>query len=172
MAAATHCAETDKAYCLNISAPFLVEVPPFKAAMTALMPYVDFIFGNETEARAFGKSEGWATEDVAEIALRVSRLPKASGARPRTVVFTQGKEPTVVAGGGKVTEYPVQRLDPSLLVDTNGAGDAFVGGFLSQLACGKTVSECCRAGSYAAREIIQLSGCAFPAAGCQFSWGA
>lgn len=31
-------------------------------------------------------------------------------------------------------------------MDTNGAGDAFVGGFLSQLVCGKAVSECVRAG--------------------------
>ncbi len=34
------------------------------------MPYVDFLFGNETEARAFAESEGWATTDVAEIALK------------------------------------------------------------------------------------------------------
>ena len=39
------------------------------------MPYMDFLFGNETEARAFAESEGWTTTDVAEIALKVSRLP-------------------------------------------------------------------------------------------------
>ncbi len=38
------------------------------------MPYVDFLFGNETEARAFAETEGWATEDVAEIALKVRLL--------------------------------------------------------------------------------------------------
>jgi sugar/nucleoside kinase (ribokinase family) len=36
-------------------------------------------------------------------------------------------------------------------VDTNGAGDAFVGGFLSQLVAGKDVAECCRAGKSARR---------------------
>lgn len=35
------------------------------------MPYVDFLFGNETEARAFAESEGWEMQDVAEIALKV-----------------------------------------------------------------------------------------------------
>ena len=34
------------------------------------MPYVDYLFGNETEARAFAKSEDWDTEDVAEIAIK------------------------------------------------------------------------------------------------------
>jgi adenosine kinase len=52
-------------------------VPPFKKTLLDAMPYVDFLFGNETEARAFAKSEGWATEDVAEIALKVP--PGASG---------------------------------------------------------------------------------------------
>ena len=90
-------------------------------------------FGNENEARAFAKSEGWETEDVEEIAVRASRGAKASGARPRTVVFTQGADATVVAAGGRVATFPVTRVPDDKLVDTNGAGDAFVGGFLSQL---------------------------------------
>jgi adenosine kinase len=61
-----------------------------------------------------------------------------------------------------VTKYPVEKLPKELLVDTNGAGDAFVGGFLSQLVQGKSVDECVRAGHYAARVIIQRSGCTFP----------
>lgn len=38
------------------------------------------------------------------------------------------------------------QMEQKLIVDTNGAGDAFVGGFLSQLVCGKAVPECVRAG--------------------------
>lgn len=48
------------------------------------------------------------------------------------------------------------------MVDTNGAGDAFVGGFLSQLVLEKSIAECVRAGHFAARTIIQRSGCTFP----------
>lgn len=33
----------------------------------------------------------------------------------------------------ELTEYPVPKVPEELIVDTNGAGDAFVGGFLSQL---------------------------------------
>ena len=38
----------------------------------------------------------------------------------------------VVVSEGKVTEYPVTPLTEAEIVDTNGAGDAFVGGFLAQ----------------------------------------
>lgn len=41
-------------------------------------------------------------------------------------------------------------------------GDAFVGGFLSQLVAGKSIEECVRAGNYAANIVIQRSGCTFP----------
>lgn len=49
------------------------------------------------------------------------------------------------------------------------AGDAFVGGFLSQLVCGKGIEECIRAGNYAANVIIQRSGCTYPAVP-EFVW--
>jgi adenosine kinase len=64
----------------------------------------------------------------------------------------------------------VTRVPADKLVDTNGAGDAFVGGFLSQLVCGKDVAECVRAGSYAAGVIVQRSGCTFPDKPYGFAW--
>ena len=170
MAVAKHCAENDKTYCLNLSAPFICEVPPFKKTIMDLMPYVDFLFGNENESRAFAKSEGWETEDVQEIALRVSRMPKANGCRPRTVVFTQGGDATVVAVNGRIQMFPVTPVPSDKLVDTNGAGDAFVGGFLSQLVAGKDVAECVRAGHYAGGVIVQRSGCTFPDKPYGFAW--
>lgn len=160
-AAKTAC-ESGKIFCMNLSAPFLMQVPPFKEALTNLMPYVDFLFGNETEALTFAESEKWETKDIAEIASKISAFGKASGARGRCVVITQGKDPTIVAANGKVEKFAVDLLPAEKLVDTNGAGDAFVGGFLSQLVCGKSMSECCRAGNYAARVIIQRSGCTLP----------
>ncbi|KAG1669505.1 hypothetical protein FOA52_015672 [Chlamydomonas sp. UWO 241] len=168
-AVATHCAAHDKIFAMNLSAPFIMQVPPFKACLMESMPYVDFLFGNETEAATFAECEGWDTKDVAEIALRVSRMPKANGSRPRTVVFTQGCEPTVVAVNGKVSLYPVIKVATEALVDTNGAGDAYVGGFLSQILVGKGVDEATRAGNYAANIVIQRSGCSFPAKPA-FTW--
>jgi len=94
--------------------------------------------------------------------LKISQLPLASGKQKRIAVITQGADPVVVAEDGKVKTFPVILLPKEKLVDTNGAGDAFVGGFLSQLVQGKSIEDCVRAGCYAANVIIQRSGCTYP----------
>merc|ERR1712048_400710 len=43
-------ARTGGIYCMNLSAPFIMQVPAFKAVLLDTMPYVDLLFGNETEA--------------------------------------------------------------------------------------------------------------------------
>ena len=58
--------------------------------------------------------------------------------------------------------FPVILLPKEKLVDTNGAGDAFVGGFLSQLVQQKSIEDSVKAGCYAANVIIQRSGCTYP----------
>merc|ERR1719282_1185751 len=122
--------EKGTTYCLNLSAPFIVQVPPFRAQLEKLLPATDYLFGNETEAQAYAEAEGW--------------------------------EPTIVAIRGVVTRYPVIALPKEKLVDTNGAGDAFVGGFLAALVKGKDMESCCKAGAYSASVIIQHSGCTYP----------
>lgn len=159
---AKHCAEKNKIYVMNLSAAFIMEVPPFKKVLSETMPYVDILFGNETEAASFAKSEEWDTTDISEIALKISALSKENSKRPRTVVITQGADDTIVATEGKVKSYPVIRLPSSELVDTNGAGDAFVGGYLSQLLLGKDTEASIKAANFAANVIIQRSGCTFP----------
>lgn len=54
-----------------------------------------------------------------------------------------------------VEEHPVKKLET--WVDSNGAGDAFVGGFLSQ-ALKSDLKTCVKAGHYASRKIMQVSG--------------
>ena len=84
-------------------------------------------------------------------------------ARARVVIITQGMEPTIIATGGWVKEYPIVPCDKSLIVDTNGAGDAWVGGFLAGLLKGKAIDECVKVAAYAAKVIICRSGCTMPA---------
>ncbi|KAF4794523.1 hypothetical protein TURU_101645 [Turdus rufiventris] len=186
------------------------------------------------EAAAFAREQGFETEDIKEIARKTQALPKVNTKRQRIVVFTQGKDDTILATGwgspgcvcrllkerlerstverdlkvlangkdhwlqvaswsaadtsvialisknqqvmvkdvgkeeesldkeNEVTTFPVLVSDQSEIVDTNGAGDAFVGGFLSQLVYDRPVTECIRAGHYAASVIIKRSGCTFP----------
>lgn len=84
----------------------------------------------------------------------------------RTVVITQGVNDVIVAvSGGKVPirRFPVLPLAEKEIVDTNGAGDAFVGGYLAKLLVNAPVEQCVETALYAAREIIKMSGCSLPA---------
>merc|ERR1712019_216373 len=157
-------AKSGAIYCLNLSAPFIVQVPPFRACLEKTLPNCDFLF--ENEALAYAEAVGWETTNVEFIATRLSLVPmnvKGGQSKKRTVVITQGCEPTIVAVHGNVTLHPINKLDASKIVDTNGAGDAFVGGFLAALSKGKSVADCCNAGNHAASIIIQHSGCTYPA---------
>ncbi|KAK4833428.1 hypothetical protein QYF36_004776 [Acer negundo] len=154
---AEHAAANNKVFTMNLSAPFICEF--FKDAQEKVLPYMDYVFGNETEARTFSKVHGWETDDVEEIALKISQWPKASGTYKRITVITQGADPVVVAEDGKVKKFPVILLPKEKLVDTTGEGDAFVGGFMSQLVQGKPIDECVRAGCYVSNFIIQRAGC-------------
>merc|ERR1712039_732068 len=135
---------------------------PFRKVLEDTLPYCDYLFGNETEARAYSEAVAWESDDVEFIATRLSLVPMAGDKPPRKVVFTQGCDPTVVAIKGKVTKYPVIALPKEKIVDTNGAGDSFVGGFLAALSKGQPIAKCCEAGAYAAGIIVQHSGCTYP----------
>lgn len=164
MAMAAHAAAENKTYSLNLSAPFICEVPIFKDRIVELLPFCDFLFGNESEAESFGKSMGFEDTTVAGVAKRLAALEKKNTQRPRYVVFTQGKDCTIVAcNDGTVVEYPVPEVPAEEIVDSNGAGDSFVGGFMAQYMQGKSVAECVRCGHWAAGVIIRRSGCSFPA---------
>jgi len=156
---AKHACENNKYLMMNLSAPFISQY--FSEPMTKCLPYIDILFGNETEAVAFGKLQNFRSEDVKTIAVKTAALEKANKNRSRMVVFTQGCDPTIVVVDGVVTEYPVQPIRAEDIVDTNGAGDSFVGGFLSQFIQGKDVPRCIEVANYAARYIIQQNGVAF-----------
>jgi len=121
---AKHASEHDKIYCLNFAAPFICTF--FHDQLMSILPYADYVFANESEAAEFAKKMGWDTSDLAEVAAKVAALPKHNGSRGRCVVFTQGSDPTIVFAEGHVTLYPVVPVPSHLIVDTNGAGDAFV----------------------------------------------
>uniref|UniRef100_A0A8C6FM52 Adenosine kinase n=1 Tax=Moschus moschiferus TaxID=68415 RepID=A0A8C6FM52_MOSMO len=145
---AHHASENNRIFTLNLSAPFISQF--YKESLMKVMPFVDILFGNEV------------AEDIKEIARKTQALPKVNSKRQRIVIFTQGREDTILATESEVTAFAVLDQDQKEIVDTNGAGDAFVGGFLSQLVSDKPLTECIRAGHYAASVIIRRTGCTFP----------
>ncbi len=66
------------------------------------------------------------------------------------MIITQGKNPiisvTLQIEKVMVEEHPVKVIEKSKIVDTNGAGDSFVGGFLSQIYLGKDLHTAIKAG--------------------------
>jgi len=149
--------DRNKPFLMNLSAPFISQF--FKKPLMQALPYVDIVFGNESEAEMFAKEQDFGTENLKEIGRKISQLPKLNQKRERVVILTQGHNPVLLFEKGTVREFPVIKLEESEIVDTNGAGDAFVGGFLSQLIQGRNYDACIKCGICAARVIIQRSGC-------------
>ena len=91
------------------------------------------------------------TDSMSDIALQIAALPKENKQRSRIVIITQGKDEVLLAQGikhdaviigtnssiifyfysdGKIQSFKTTVLSAEQIVDTNGAGDAFVGGNL------------------------------------------
>ncbi|KAJ3647051.1 hypothetical protein Zmor_024599 [Zophobas morio] len=156
---AKHALANDRPFIMNLSAPFVSQL--YKEPLMQVMPYIDLLFGNETEAETFATEQNFGTKDLKEIALKICKLPKQNEARSRVCVITNGHNPVILARDGKITEYPVDVLTREQLVDTNGAGDAFAGGFLAQYIQEQPLDVCVRCGVWAATQIVQRSGCTF-----------
>lgn len=138
-------------FALNLSAPF---IPGFLSGkdedtvFSKIVPYCDIIIGNEDEAKAWASSKKLpADANLKAIAKALALEPKSNRSRPRYIVFTQGAEDTVLVSSEEPDSpkvYPVNKVDT--IVDTNGAGDAFAGGFLGGFVAGKSIDECVEAG--------------------------
>lgn len=152
--------DNNRIFSINLSAPFVSEF--FKDRLSVILPYVDVLFGNDDEARTFAKHVlNIDTTDIAEIAKAISKLPKKND-KKRIVVITQGEKPVVLVHGDELKEYPVPSIPQEKILDTNGAGDSFVGGFLSQYIQGKDLDKCVDCGVWISGLVIQRSGCTFP----------
>ncbi|KPA83095.1 putative adenosine kinase [Leptomonas pyrrhocoris] len=148
-------------FMMNLSAPFLLQF--FSENFMQVVPYVDVIFGNEDEAKALAQLMKWEYTSTTDIARRAATELPYNGSHDRLVVLTHGSAPTVYWNrSGKHGQTDVKPIAQDAIVDLNGAGDAFVGGFLAAYAFGREVERCCDVGNYAAGVIIQHDGCTYP----------
>lgn len=168
LALGKHAAATNKIFSMNLSAPFLPLF--FKDPLDAASHYWDYLIGNESEALAYAESHDLKTTDIVEIAKAIAVLPKANEQRPRIVVITQGLEDTIVVTANSfkpdaetsVQRFPVRPISSSDIVDTNGAGDAFAGGFVGALVQGKDLKTCVDVGQWLASLSLRELGPSFP----------
>ena len=164
-ALAEEAAAKNKTFILNLSAPFISQF--FKDPLDEILPYVDILIGNETEAAAFAESHGIESKDVKKIAETIAKGSKKNTKRSRTVVFTQGTDPTIAvsakeSGDVDVNEVPVHDIGAEKINDTNGAGDAFAGGFVAGIVQGKSLETAIDMGQWLAKLSIQELGPSYP----------
>jgi len=154
-----------KVFALNLSAPYIPQ--SFGAQLHQVLPYCDIVIGNECEAEAWASANGLAEEtDLHEIAKAIIAVPKLSVSHSRIVIFTRGAESTLLVTSTEPRNakyFPVEALSEEEIVDTNGAGDAFAGGFLAALVSGKELDECIETGHKLARMCIGQIG-------AQYQW--
>jgi adenosine kinase len=161
---AEHCAESDKPFGVNLSAVFVIQF--YMDDVKHAIEHADFVFCNEDEADAYGKAHGVESTSREDIAKAILNAPKKNHRRQRHVIITQGSQPVIVATknseGQDITEHvELDKIPKDKIVDTNGAGDSFVGAFYAALIQGKSVIEAVREGNKLAGHVVQRSGCTF-----------
>ncbi len=127
---------------LTLSDPFCVN--RHRAAFCALVrEEVDILFANEAEILSL-----YQVNDFAE-ALAAVR------AETRIACLTRSEKGSVIATPEHVHEVAAE---PTAVVDTTGAGDAYAAGFLAGYTQGRTLAACGRMASIAAAEAISHVG--------------
>ena len=146
---------------LALSAVFMVQAHHDK--IVEIANHADMVVGNIEELETFAGVKGVEKREIFEI------VAKKLAEKERLFVVTDGSKGVLISK----YDYKRNKVDfilqsfPSLMkteeiTDLNGAGDAFLGGFLSQFMKGSTLYSCCRAGNDAAYVILQNIGCTFP----------
>jgi ribokinase len=128
-------------------AAVLLNAAPAAPELAVLLPSVDILVVNESEAAALIGLQG-----VGDDALRTA----ADG---RTLVVTLGADGVVLVEGGAVTRIPAVPVEA---VDTVGAGDAFVGALAAALAGGASLMDAARLGTAAGAITATAVGARHP----------
>jgi fructokinase len=127
---------------LSLSDAFCVD--RHRAAFRELVAgHVDILFANETEITSLYE------ENTFEAAAEAVRRDVALAA------LTRGEAGSLILRGGETIRVAAE---PTSVVDTTGAGDAYAAGFLAGLTAGKSLPVCGRLGSIAAAEVISHYG--------------
>lgn len=107
-----------------------------------IKPYVDIVFANEEEARAYtGKGPSEALETIS----RQCRI---------AVVKTGNKGSLIKSGDTFHKIEPIRAIS----VDTTGAGDLYAAGFLYALVEGMSLDKCGQVGSILSGKVIEVIG--------------
>lgn len=108
--------------------------------------YVDIVFANEEEAKAFTGLEPKSALD------KISEMCDIA-------VVKVGGDGSMIKQGNKVVTVPVDRITP---LDTTGAGDLYAAGFLYGIANNLGLKRSGEIGTKLASEVIKIMGAKIP----------
>lgn len=111
--------------------------------------YVDIVFANEEEAKAFTGKE---PEEALDIIAKMCSI----------AIVKLGARGSIIRKG--TVEVHVEAIPVKKVVDTTGAGDYFAAGFLYGLTCGYSLEKCAKIGSLLSGDVIQIIGAELPEA--------
>ena len=113
---------------------------PAQPLPTELLPLIDVLIPNETEAAILSGCESNTDEEIRQAATALRK----SGVK--TIIMTMGSRGALLITENVFSHFPTFPIDP---VDTTAAGDAFVASFSVALAEGRSLQEAVRYGNAA-----------------------
>lgn len=159
--------QNEKIFGFNLPSYYFIET--YLEDIKNLVEYGDIIFVNAEESIFFAKMMGLETNDFGLISEFIAKYPKKNPLKRRTVVITCGPNPAYCCEFDHICNevsfsgtFEPETVEEDNIIDTNAAGDAFAGGFLSQYMPGKSLDICMKAGHYIAALVIQRRGCQYP----------
>jgi adenosine kinase len=151
----------------GLSSPTVIESEVW-ATIKQVFRVCSIMISNATEAFAFGRKYGVIDATANEKDVDYLKLAKkfaelANPVNKRIIIITMGAKPTICCQtGDEPFTTPIVEISEDKIVDTNGAGDSYFGGFLSYYIQGKDIKKCLQAGAYASYINLQQRGCSVP----------
>lgn len=112
-------------------------------------------FSSPAQTAAPHTSVFFFSDDGGDISTLKEQLKKLYDLGPQVVVATRGSEGSIAYDGTEFYEYGIV---PCPVVDTMGAGDSYIAGFLVSWLNGRPVPECMEAGAMNASVTIGYQG--------------
>lgn len=146
---------------LTLSDPLMIE--SYRENIIKIANKADMVVGSLNAAKKLVEENN----NHVNIDLLFKKIYALLNDKNRILIITAGNQGVFCSKYDQVTKtedhfqtFPNQ-INNRDIVDFNGAGDAFLGGFISQQMQNKTFEECCHLGNKAAAVVIKNIGCNF-----------
>ena len=146
---------------LTLSDTYIIE--NYRDEINTIAHMADMIFGNYKSIQKFIRGE-----NESRIENLIRGIYQILNNKDRLILITARNNGVFCSKYDSNTQneihfqkYP-EKISPNDIVDFNGAGDAFLGGFLSQQMQNQTLENCCHCGNLTAAVVMKQLGCNFP----------